>query len=134
MVTWFGESLDSLLELPLLKLFVTNLWSVVGGWFEDLCFWGCPNVQEGLRIIFLHLVRWTLKVGCLLKGGLVKDLWVRVLGLPFHLWSWEVFKKIGDYYGGFVAMEEDTACMSNLQWARILVKLVGRVCLGCCMW
>lgn len=28
---WFGESPDSLLELPLLKLFVTNLWSVVGG-------------------------------------------------------------------------------------------------------
>ncbi|RVW24003.1 Zinc finger CCCH domain-containing protein 45 [Vitis vinifera] len=77
LVMWFGESPDSLLELPLLKLFVTNLWSVVG---------------------------------CLLKGGLVKDLWVRVLGLPFHLWSWEVFKKIGDYYGGFVAMDEDTAC------------------------
>ena len=31
LVMWFGESPDSLLELPLLKLFVTNLWSVVGG-------------------------------------------------------------------------------------------------------
>ena len=27
-------------------------------------------------------------------------------------------------------MDEDTACMANLQWARILVKSVGRVLPG----
>ena len=62
--------------------------------------------------------------------GLVKDLWVSVLGLPLHMWSWEVFKKIGDCGGGFVVVDQDTARMFNLQWARILVKSVGRVLPG----
>ena len=78
----------------------------------------------------LHLVRWTPKVGCLLKGGFTKEVWVRVLGLPLHLWSWDVLKKIGDYCGGFVAMDDDIALLFNLQWVRILVRSFGRAKFG----
>lgn len=33
---------------------------------------------------------------------------------------------IGDGCVGFIAVDENTASMVKLQWARILVKLVGR--------
>ena len=51
---------------------------------------------------------------------------MRVMGLPLHLWSREVFKLIGDGYGGLIAVDENTDFMAELQWARLLVKLVGR--------
>ena len=37
-----------------------------------------------LKVKVLHL-EWTLKVGCLLKGGFAKEVWVRVLGRPLHM-------------------------------------------------
>lgn len=37
-----------------------------------------------------------------------------------------MFRKIGNGYGGFNAMDEVMASLFELQWARILVKLVGR--------
>ena len=51
---------------------------------------------------------------------------MRVVGLSLQMWSREVFKKIGDGCRGFIAVNEDTAFFSKLQWARILVKLVGK--------
>ena len=36
-----------------------------------------------------------------------------------------MFKKIGDCCGGFIAVDESTGAMKELQWARILVKLEG---------
>ena len=51
---------------------------------------------------------------------------MRVVGLPLHLWSREVFKRIGECCGGFVAVDEETAFFSQLQWARILVKASGK--------
>ncbi|RVW23733.1 hypothetical protein CK203_100814 [Vitis vinifera] len=74
----------------------------------------------------LHLVKWTLEVGRLLKGGFAKEVWVRVLGLPLYLWSWEVHKKLGHYCGGFVIADEDTTLLSHLQWVSILVRADGR--------
>lgn len=70
-----------------------------------------------------HLARKTLEAGCLGKGGHAKEMWVRVLGFPLHLWSRMGFKKIGDECGGFVIV--DTALMTNLHWAKILVHPVG---------
>ena len=40
---------------------------------------------------------------------------MRVVGLPFHLWSREVFKRIGESCGGFIAVDEETALFSQLQ-------------------
>ena len=51
---------------------------------------------------------------------------MRVVGLSLQMWSREVFKKIGDGCRGLIAVNEDTAFFSKLQWARILVKLVGK--------
>ena len=82
---------------------------------------GSRRVKERV----LHLVRWTPEAGCLGKGGCAKEMWVMVLGLPLHLRSRVVFKKIGDECGGFVGVDEDTTLMTNLLWARILVHPVG---------
>ena len=59
---------------------------------------------------------------------------MRVVGLSLHLWSHEVFKRIDNGCGGFVAVDEDTDSLTELQWAQILVKLAVRVllCSGCC--
>ncbi|WJZ98994.1 hypothetical protein VitviT2T_017476 [Vitis vinifera] len=69
----------------------------------------------------LHLERWNEEAGCLQVGSQTKEVWVRVVGLPLHCWSEEMFKSIGDCCGGLVEVDEDTKNLSQLQWARILV-------------
>ena len=69
-------------------------------------------------------------MGCLRKDSYTKEAWVRVVGLPLHLWSREVFKKIGDGCAGFITVDEDIVFFTELQWAKILVKLVGRIYLA----
>ena len=54
-------------------------------------------------------------MGCTRKESLAKEVWVSVVGLPLHLWSREVFKRIGECCGGFVAVDEETAFFSQLQ-------------------
>ena len=49
-----------------------------------------------------------------------------MLGLPLHLWSREVFIKVGDYCGGFIIVDEGSMNSIQLQWARILVRLNWR--------
>ena len=66
------------------------------------------------------------EVGCFCNGANGNEAWVRVVGLPLHLWSREVFKLIGDGCGGLIAMDENTDFMVELLWARLLVKVVGR--------
>ena len=66
------------------------------------------------------------EVGCFCNKVSAKEAWVRVVGLPLHLWSREVFKLIGDGCGGFIAVDDKTDIMSEMQWARLLVKVVGR--------
>ena len=53
-------------------------------------------------------------------------MWVRLLGLPLHLWSKDLFKLVGDSCGGFVAVDEVTAKNLNSQGAGILVRSNGR--------
>ncbi|RVX19928.1 hypothetical protein CK203_004741 [Vitis vinifera] len=48
-------------------------------------------------------------------------------GLPLHLWNREVFKLIGDGCGGFIVVDNKTDSMVELQWARLLVKMAGRI-------
>ena len=46
-----------------------------------------------------------------------------MVGLPLHLWTGEILKKVGDSCGGFVALDKETALRTDLLWARILVKM-----------
>lgn len=64
----------------------------------------------------LLLDRWTLEVGrfrCFRKYEHAREVWVRVVELPLHLWCLEVFKKLGNNCGGFVEVNEHTAHLSH---------------------
>ncbi|KAG5619477.1 hypothetical protein H5410_019301 [Solanum commersonii] len=43
----------------------------------------------------------------------------QISGDPLHLWSKKVFQEIGEIYGGWVAMEEETKLKNHMKWARI---------------
>ena len=72
----------------------------------------------------LQLERWSEEAGCLQVGSQAKEVWVRVVGISLHCWNEDMFKRIGDYCGGFVEVDE-TKNLPQFQWARILVKNRG---------
>ena len=80
---------------------------------------GCRICKGGV----LQLDWWSQSSGCKGLGEKEKEVWIRVVGLPLHLWTGENLKKVGDSCGGFVAMDEGTASKIDLLWARILVKM-----------
>ena len=57
----------------------------------------------------------------------LNKVWVRIVGLPLHLWTCDVLRMIGDGCGGYLATDEETIHRTEvLLWARILVKAEGR--------
>lgn len=73
----------------------------------------------------LYLDRWH-PLGCSSKNfKRPKMIWIRVMGIPLHLWGLEVFQAIGDRCGGFVRVDEATHSGEELRWARILVTGSG---------
>ena len=136
----WGEALVSVPNLCALESWGKNHWKPKGG--VKLARMGGPFILfefekkaeadkvllRGFRCFkdsILHLERWDPKVGCSQSCKQLKKVWVRVMGLPLHLWSREVFKKIGNCCEGFVAVDESTVAFKELQWARILVKSEG---------
>ncbi|KAG5556986.1 hypothetical protein RHGRI_007290 [Rhododendron griersonianum] len=57
------------------------------------------------------------------RGEAPSVVWVRILGLPRHLWDSEVFREIGDFCGGFVRVDDNTRRRDNLRWARIAIRV-----------
>ena len=62
----------------------------------------------------VHLRIWGEDMGCSSQGDLEEKAWVRVVGLPVHLWSRKVMEKIGDACGDFLAVDEDTDKLGKL--------------------
>ena len=69
---------------------------------------------------------WSPESGCLRRKDLGREVWIRVVGLPLHLWTPEILRKIGDACGGFVAVDKNTEMKTEVKWARMLVKMVGK--------
>ena len=80
---------------------------------------GCNLFRGGV----LKLERLGPELGCVKNKNLRKEAWVRVLGLPLHLWTREMLKQIGDGCGGFLKVEEESGRGSEISWVRILVRL-----------
>ncbi|KAL6321473.1 hypothetical protein AAG906_018409 [Vitis piasezkii] len=78
--------------------------------------------MEGIQVRLEH---WSPRSGCWAEEEERKEAWVRIVGLPISLWSPEILKRVGDECGGFIAVDEQTKSMGELQWARILVRLRG---------
>ena len=122
----WGQSPMSALDMPTLESWGRSLRNIKGG--VKLARLGGPllliefeNKEEADKVILrghqwfkesiLHLDRWDPKVGCSQNGERAKSVWVRVVGLPLHFWSQEVFRKIGDCCGGLS------------QWTKTLLTL-----------
>ena len=85
-------------------------------------------LQKGARIFLnfkIELRGWKPSEGCLLNPEVPKELCVRLLGLPVHLWVAKILKKLGDAYEGFPASGSCSRVLSNLHWARILFRVGG---------
>ena len=87
--------------------------------------WVMENGSRICRGEALLLERWTPSTGCTRSNSQNQEAWIRVFGLPLHLWTEEILVKIRDSCVGFVAMDKETSLMENFHWARILVKMEG---------
>ena len=85
--------------------------------------WVMENGSRICRGGVMQMEWWSTSSGCKGTRDQEKEAWIRVVGLPLHLWSREILKKVGDSCGGFVAMDEGTVSKTDLLWARILVKI-----------
>ncbi|WMV18930.1 hypothetical protein MTR67_012315 [Solanum verrucosum] len=65
---------------------------------------------------------WSPTIGTSADYDRPKSTWVRVVGLPLHLWAQKTFKAIGDFCGGWVETEEETHLRNHLKWARIKIN------------
>jgi len=48
--------------------------------------------------------------------------WLKVYGLPLHVWEEQGFKHFGDLFGSFLDFDEETIGFKRLDFARILVN------------
>ena len=134
---WKGDS-DRLPDLVTFGSWAKNSWLLEGNlWLsnmrENFLFLEFEFADEAERLFNLgekcfrgrsfHLEKWKPSVGCLEEdNGDTRLVWVKILGLPLHLWGRSLFKRFGDSCGRFVAVDENTAERQNLKWARILVE------------
>ena len=82
----------------------------------------CTRGSSGLKE---NASCWNPSVGCLIEDRKSREVWVRILGLPLHLWGMSLCKNLGEACGRFVGVDEDTVERRNLQWARVLVGVRG---------
>ena len=84
--------------------------------------WVMENGSRIFRGEAMSLEWWSPSIGCEGRKEQESEVWIRVVGLPLHLWSEEILKELGDKCGGFVVMDKATIHRKDLRWARILVK------------
>ena len=82
--------------------------------------------KRSFRGSSLQLEWWNTESRCVKRKETMKEAWLRVVGLPLHLWTNEIFKRIGDSCGGFLAMDKETVLKTTMIWERILTRLRGR--------
>lgn len=51
--------------------------------------------------------------------------WIRVVGIPLHLWSQNIFHEIGNFSSGWIQTEEERELRHHLKWARLKVRGKG---------
>ena len=86
-------------------------------------------LENGSRVFkgeVMHLEWWNPSVGCATRKNQSEEVWIGVVGLPLHLWTREILKKLGDCCGGFLAMDKGTTLKTDLLWTRILLKMEGK--------
>ena len=88
--------------------------------------WVLESGRRSFKGGVLQLEWWRPEAGCLRCKDSVQEVWIRVVGLPFHLWEPETLRRIGDACGGFVALDKNTEMKTEVKWARMLIKVIGK--------
>ena len=137
---WWGGGTSPIPDLKTLKYRAWHTWKVTGRMKVEVLgrgLWlfgfGSPNearriLREGTGSVGglpISLREWGKDVGCKFGKERCSTVWVRLLGLPLHLWSHPILKRIGDKCGGFDAVDENTELLNDPRWARIRVKWDG---------
>lgn len=96
----------------------SRTWKVSAGEMGGRSFlFTMPSFEEAQRVLKekwsfdgsrLDLEWWSPVGSCVKKGDDISEVWVRILGLPLHLWDFEVFKAIGNFCGVFLRVDDDT--------------------------
>ena len=76
--------------------------------------WVLENGSRIYRGDVIHLKWWNPPVGCVGRKDQIFEAWIRVVGLPLHLWTREILKKGGDSCGAFLAMDKETTLKTEL--------------------
>ena len=115
------DSYPSVLEL---EAWAKTAWRLKGSLMvasmnQDLLFLEFTNPEEAkwvkeagrrwYRGGSLKLEWWSPDSGCVNSKETMEEVWIRVVGLPLHLWSQETLKTIGDNCGGYMAIDKETA-------------------------
>ena len=134
--TWKTKA-DNIFEENMFETLFREAWRLIEGLRvapinEGLLFLEFESSVEAKRVLesgrrnfrggILQLERWNPYSGCIRRRGSAQEEWIRVVGLPLHLWKTEVLKRIGDACGGYLAIDKITELRRELSWARILVK------------
>ena len=88
--------------------------------------WVLESGRRSFKGGVLQLEWWRPEAGCLRRKDSVQEVWIRVVGLPLHLWKPEILRKLGDACGGFMALDKNTEKKTEVKWARMLIKVVGK--------
>ena len=88
--------------------------------------WVLESGKRNFKGGVLQLDWWSPESGCTRSKGCLQEAWIRVVGLPLHLWTPEILRKLGDACGGFVAADEVTEKKKEVKWARMLIKTEGK--------
>ncbi|GAU20806.1 hypothetical protein TSUD_132910 [Trifolium subterraneum] len=51
-----------------------------------------------------------------------REVWIQVYGIPLHVWGEELFKMVGENFGGFLDFDDDTAAMVRCDVARLKIS------------
>ena len=78
--------------------------------------------RRSFRGDFLQLEWWNPTIGCVSRKDQAKETWIRVVGLPLHLWTHEILRMLGDCCWGFLAIDEDTTLRTKTLWERMMVR------------
>ncbi|CAN1189146.1 hypothetical protein LINPERHAP2_LOCUS39720 [Linum perenne] len=97
---------------------------------DDLYLLECSSQEEVSRICSLRRCQygssrilldvWTSIAGCTSVLGQQKLVWVQVQGIPLHLRSEDLFRKIGELCGGFINFDERLC-----DWNAVRIKVVN---------
>ena len=132
---------EPILAAKEVEAWVREAWRLKGGGMlailnEDLLFLEFDSPEEAKWVLdsgrrsfkggVLQLEGWSPESGFIRRKGSVQEAWIRVVGLPLHLWTPEILKKIGDACGGFMALDKVTTLRTEVKWARMLINSVGK--------